>query len=123
MPEQYITERIQRKDVQFLLRKVFVRPSLYYSKRFPEEMPCRLKVILNGGRTFVKEKLDYKGFRTHPAGWADSVKKFEMLSRPYTDAALREEIINAVASLEGIVIADLISLLAKVNITKGGING
>src|SRR5512145_1139169 len=37
MPEQY--KRIERPDVQSLLRKICARPSADYSRRFPDEMP------------------------------------------------------------------------------------
>ncbi|MDD5435393.1 MAG: MmgE/PrpD family protein, partial [Nitrospira sp.] len=120
MPEQYLQDRIVREDVQLLLRRVFVRPSLDYSKRFPEEMPCLIKITLYGGKVLTKEKRDYGGFHTRPVVWEDSVRKFEQLSRPYTTAALQKEIVNAVAGLEGRMTVDLTALLAKVDINKKG---
>jgi 2-methylcitrate dehydratase len=39
--------------------------------------------------------------------------KFEHLSAPYSDAPLRREIIDAVANLEAIQVADLARLLAR----------
>src|SRR5215470_14005989 len=39
MPEQYQAERIERSDVQSLLRKIHARPSADFSRRFPDEMP------------------------------------------------------------------------------------
>ncbi len=80
MPEQYRPERINRQDVQGLLRKVTVHPSQEYSRRFPEEMPCRLVVTLRGGRILTKEKRDYEGFHTRPMGWETVIRKFEGLS-------------------------------------------
>ena len=41
MPEQYDPERIQRPDVQVLLRKVSVQPRKLFSERSPTQMPCR----------------------------------------------------------------------------------
>lgn len=64
MPGQYRPERIQREDVQKLLRKVLVRRSEEYSRRFPEEMPCRITVQLSDGQSLGKEKRDYEGFHT-----------------------------------------------------------
>src|SRR5690242_555271 len=46
MPEQYAPERIQRADVQALLRKIVVRPLQSFSDRFPDEMPCRITLFL-----------------------------------------------------------------------------
>jgi 2-methylcitrate dehydratase len=66
MPEQYRLDRIERPDVQSMLRKIRVRPSADYSRRFPDEMPCRITVILNDGRVLTKEKRDYEGFFSRP---------------------------------------------------------
>lgn len=69
MPGQYRPGRIRRQDVQTLLRKVSVRPLKEYSDRFPEEMPCRLRVTLRDGRVLVSEKKDYEGFHTRRMRW------------------------------------------------------
>jgi 2-methylcitrate dehydratase len=111
MPEQYRQERIGRKDVQDLLKKVRVRPSEEYSQRFPKEMPCRLSLTLSDGRVFVKEKTDYEGFLTRPMRWETVVKKFEQLSEPYAPSSLRRQMIDAVAHLEMIQISELMGLL------------
>ncbi|MEP9411946.1 MAG: MmgE/PrpD family protein [Candidatus Brocadia sp.] len=116
MPEQYRTERIQRHDVQTLLRKILIRPLEAYSKRFPDEMPCRITVTLFDRRVLVKEKLDYEGFHTRPMRWETVVQKFERLSGPYTDASLRLKIVDAVAEMDSIQIAYLMRLLAKVQV-------
>src|SRR5262245_38117814 len=68
MPEQYAPDRIERPDVQSLLRKIRVRPSTEYSQRFPGEMPCRITIALNDGRILTKEKRDYEGFLNRPMG-------------------------------------------------------
>ena len=120
MPEQYHPERIQRPDIQNLLRNISARPSLDYSRRFPAEMPCRITVSLNDGRVLVCEKRDYEGFLTRPMSWETVAGKFEHLSAPYADVRLRREIIDAVANLEAIQVADLARLLAKVQLTASG---
>jgi 2-methylcitrate dehydratase len=116
LPEQYRPERIQRQDVQTLLRNVVVRPQDDYSERFPGEMWSRLAITLRDERVLVKEKADYEGFHTGPMRWETVVQKFERLSRPYTDASLQREIVEAVANLEAIQVADLMRLLAKVQV-------
>ena len=83
MPEQYLPERIGRTDVQRLLAKVVVRPTEEFSRRFPDEMPCRVTVVLRDGRRLVREKRDYEGFRTRPMSWDAAVAKFERLSRRF----------------------------------------
>lgn len=116
MPEQYKPERIQRHDVQELLKKVSVRPSEAYSQLFPNAMPCRITVSLSDNLALVKEKLDYEGFHTRPMRWETVVQKFERVSEPYTDASLRLKIVDAVADLDSIQIAYLMRLLAKVRV-------
>lgn len=114
MPEQYLPERIRRRDVQDLLAKVVVGPRQDYSRRFPQEMPCRLRVHLNDGRKGEQEKRDYEGFFTRPLSWEKTVQKFERLSAPHADAARRKEIVDAVAGLEHLQAADLVRLLEKI---------
>jgi len=114
MPEQFLIDRIQRQDVQDLLRKVTVIPSEDYSRKFPDETLCRITVILRDGRRLEKEKRDYEGFSTHPMSWETIVQKFERLSLPYAGPLLRQEIVDAVANLDSIQVAELTRLLAKV---------
>ncbi len=114
MPEQYTPERIHRQDVQALLRKVFVRPNDAYSAGFPEEMPCLVRIYLQDGRVLVKEKRDYEGFPTHPMSWETVVDKFERLSAPYSDVALRRDVVAAVEHVETMPVEELMRLLAQV---------
>ncbi|MFQ5796991.1 MAG: MmgE/PrpD family protein [Candidatus Bipolaricaulia bacterium] len=118
LPAQYETERILRDDVQTLLRKVMVRPDEAYSQCFPDEHACKLTVSLKDGRVFEKEKRDYEGFHTHPMEWETVVRKFKRLSRAYAGSTLRQSIVDAVAHLEEITVADLVELLTKVRMPK-----
>ena len=114
MPEQYRPDRIVNSDVQSLLRKVYVKPNDEYSRRFPEEMPCRLIVHLKTGRVVEKEKRDFEGFFSRAMPWEKVVNKFELLSAPYVDITLRKEIIDAVNELEHTKVADLVKLLQRI---------
>jgi MmgE/PrpD C-terminal domain len=96
-----------------LLTHVVVRPNDAYTARFPQEMPCFLHVSLRDGRVLVKEKCDYEGFPTHPMRWETVVQKFERLSAPYTDTALRREIVEAVERLEHLQVEELMRRLAR----------
>lgn len=115
MPEQYLPERIESQDVQTLLRKVLVRPLDEFSRRFPAEMPSRIRITLNDGQVLTKEKRDYEGFLTRPMGWNTVTKKFEQLAQAYISPQLQREIIEAVANLENIQASELTSLLGKLN--------
>ncbi len=110
-PAQYTPQRILRDDVQTLLLKVTVRPDEALSKRFPQEMPCRIRVFLKGGQALSIEKHDYEGFYTRPLSWEKAEAKFASLAAPYTDRELRQAIIEAVAHLETIEVQQLTELL------------
>ncbi|MDR7586073.1 MAG: MmgE/PrpD family protein [Armatimonadota bacterium] len=113
-PEQYTPERIERQDVQALLRRVVVQPDEALSRRFPAEMPARLRVVLRDGRVLSVEKRDYEGFHTRPMPWAGVVEKFERLAAPFTDARQRRAVVEAVAGLEGITVRELTRLLEAI---------
>jgi 2-methylcitrate dehydratase len=49
--------------------------------------------------------------------WETVVEKFDRLSAPYADAAVRGRIAEAVAALESIEVSDLVDLLTKVRAT------
>ncbi len=115
MPEQFAPERIQHDDVQQLLRKVHVEPSVAYSQRFPAELPCRLTVRLLDGRVMVAEKHDYEGFVSRPMTWQSAVHKFERLSRNVATPSVQREIAESVANLEDLQTADLARSLAEVS--------
>lgn len=110
-PEQYAEDRIRRKDVQDLLRRVEVRPSQAYSERFPEEMACNLTLHLGNGVQRQIAKLDYQGFTTRPFEWDDVVEKFERLSEAELSARRRQSIQAAVQDLENVSATELMRLL------------
>jgi len=114
LPPQYLPERIQRDDVQSLLRKVKVRPLPEFSQSFPAEMPCRITITLKDGQVFTKEKRDYEGFRTRPMKWDTAVQKFEQLSQAYLYPEQQKKIEEAVRNLENIHISDLTALLGTI---------
>lgn len=118
-PEQYQAERIRRADVQELLQRIQIAPNPSYTQRFPQEMPCRVRVSLRDGRTLLKEVRDYPGFFSQPASWNSAYEKFESLAEPYTTERLRRAIADAVADLENIHVSELTKLLAAVHAPDG----
>ncbi|HVB25020.1 MAG TPA: MmgE/PrpD family protein [Ktedonobacteraceae bacterium] len=110
-PAQYAPERIVREDVQHLLRKVTIQPDEALSKRFPNEMPCRIHITLKNGQVLSIEKQDYEGFYTRPMSWEKTIAKFERLTTPYTNAAQRDSIVETVAHLEQKEVTQLTELL------------
>jgi 2-methylcitrate dehydratase len=119
MPEQYAPERIQRVDVQTLLRKVAVQPRKLLSERFPGEMPCRVKITLKDGRVLEQETDDYEGFFTRPMSWETAVQKFNKIATPNTTKGQRTGIAEAVANLEQISVRELMEQLGAVSSDDG----
>ncbi len=111
-PAQYAPERIARDDVQALLRDVTIMPDLAFSKRFPDEHPCRVTVVTRDGRIHVREKRDYEGFHTRPMSFDRVAEKFHELTAGALPPGRREAIVDAVRRLDQIQVRDLVSLLA-----------
>jgi 2-methylcitrate dehydratase len=113
-PAQYRPARIEAADVQTLLRRVRVRPEEGFSRRFPAEMPCRVRLSLRDGRGVSAEAADYPGFRPEGRTWAAAREKFERLGERYMTPALRDRIVGTVGGLERFRVAELTRLLAAV---------
>src|SRR3989441_6729992 len=114
MPAQYRPARLLSDDVQALLLRVAVRPDDAFSRRFPAEMPCRVRVTLRDGRVLTAELADYPGFLTRGRTWGAAREKLERLGAPYTTLSLRDRIAGTVAELERFRVSELTSLLTAV---------
>lgn len=113
LPAQYTPDRIERADVQSLLRKVKVQPLTEFSQRFPAEMPCRVTITDSDGDVYRKDKRDYEGFHSRPMQWETAVAKFEQLTHPRLPRTLQQEIEDAVHNMEIINVSDLMTLLGR----------
>ena len=113
MPAQFKPERINKPDVQGLLKKVSVRPNHEYTERYPAKMPAKITIRLQEGKVIEHEVQDYPGLASHPFTWEDSVEKFDRLVAGRVDAGVSREIKDAVRSLENIRVRDLTQLLGS----------
>lgn len=113
LPAQYLSERIQKTDIQELLQKVHVNEKIEYSDRFPFEMANDITIKMKDGREFKVEKTDYEGFSSRPASWEFIISKFNNLTAEFISEELRDEIISTVQNLEKHSIKELMKLLAK----------
>ena len=111
--------RIDKPDVQALLRKVKVKPDNAFTARYPGEVPSRVTVRLKGGKSYSHEVKDYPGFPTRPFTWREIVGKFRTLTEGRLDASLADEIVSAVQGLELISVAELTKLLARAKPAEG----
>ncbi|HYB81053.1 MAG TPA: MmgE/PrpD family protein, partial [Mycobacterium sp.] len=114
-PGQLETERVRRDDVQDLLARVDVKAAPDLTEAYPERTSARVHIALRDGRTFDLEQSDFEGSLTRPMSWDRVVEKFHWLGEPFADAALRAEIIEAVACLDEIPVAELAGLLGAVS--------
>ena len=114
MPAQFEPERIMRSDVQALMKRVSVRPNQDYTEQYPRNMPAKITVRLQDGTTIEHEVQDYPGLApSHPFTWEDEVEKFDRLVAGRVDDTLCQEIKEAVRTLEGIQVKDLMELLSR----------
>ncbi|HEV8071107.1 MAG TPA: hypothetical protein VGP76_25560, partial [Planctomycetaceae bacterium] len=81
----------------------------------PGELGARITIQTRTGKIFEREQSDYEGGLGNPLSWEREVEKFNWLSEPFADAALRNDIIELVVDLDRRSIEDLMSLLAKVS--------
>ena len=112
---QLSPERIAKADVQSLLHKVSMRPEESFTARYPAAFPSRMTVRLQSGQSFTHEVSDYPGFPTRPFTWQEVGAKFDKLAAGRIGADLRQDIKNAVGSLEHIQVSNLTKLLAELN--------
>jgi 2-methylcitrate dehydratase len=114
-PEQLETERVRRDDVQELLARVQVKAAPDLTAAYPERTEARVRIALNDGRELHREQSDFEGSPTRPMSWDRVAEKLHWLGEPFTDAALRAEIIDAVWRLDEISVAELAGLLGAVS--------
>jgi 2-methylcitrate dehydratase len=103
-----------------LLRKVTVRPDDGFTARYPGEVPSRVTVRLNDGKSYSHEVKSYPGFPTRPFTWDEIGAKFDKLVAGRADDGLAREIKAAVRSLETIQVKDLMKLLGHVTADQRG---
>lgn len=113
MPVQYEQARILKDDVQALLAKVSTRSDNGLTARYPAEAATAIEITLADGRSFETEKSSWQGHFATPMRWDGICEKFGQLTEPHIGAALRDEIVDAVAGLETTSAAELTALLAR----------
>ncbi|MDR3664659.1 MAG: MmgE/PrpD family protein [Mycobacterium sp.] len=113
-PDQLQTERIQRADVQDLLRRISIRPDQAFTDRYPKATPARVSMTLRDGRRLSREQDDFEGAPGRSFDWARTVEKFDALAAPYADEVLRAAIVTTVAQLDTVPLSALTTLLVRV---------
>lgn len=105
--------RIAKTDVQDLLQKVTVRPDDGFTSRYPAELPSRVTVRLENGESFTHEISDFSGDPIRPFSWKEIDAKFDKLAAGRATEKSRQQIKDAVRSLENIQVSDLMNMLSE----------
>jgi 2-methylcitrate dehydratase len=112
LPAQFLPARIAAPDVQALLHQVTVRADEGFSRRFPAEMPCRVRITRRDGGVLAAERSDYPGFVTGGRTWEAARAKLEALAGSSTSAGFRDQLATTISRLDEISVAELTRLLA-----------
>ena len=111
-PAQLEPARIEKRDVQDLLLKVTVRPDDGLTARYPADLASRVTIRLKNGESFTQQISDFPGAPARPFTWKEIDAKFDKMVAGRIDEGLRQEIKDAVRSLESIQVSELMRLLA-----------
>ena len=122
-PGQFTDERINREDVQELMKKITVdtvsplhKPLPFagildpYTDAYPEKLKTRVVIRLKDGQEITRKKDDYHGFYTRPFGWDDCIAKFKKLTEGLLSDSSSDRIIGMVRNLENYKVNDLLAL-------------
>lgn len=120
-PWQLLEERINRPDVQALLKKVKVhtgspihKPLLLaglldpYTQAYPGKLPAKVSISLKGGEKLSAEKEDFRGYYTRPLGWPEVEEKFRRLASGVAGQEQQDLMIGRCKNLEKEKIPDLL---------------
>ena len=134
-PEQFTEERINREDVQILLKKVKVntvsplhKPLPFagildpYTDAYPEKLKTKLVIEMENGQKYIREKSDYHGFYTRPFSWKDTIGKFRKLTGNLLEEENQDKIISVINDFENHPVRDLIPLLEAKKINNPAFN-
>jgi 2-methylcitrate dehydratase len=122
-PDQFMKIRIERQDVQELLKKIRVdtvsplhKPLPFaglldpYTDAYPEKLKTKVIIEMTNGEKFTREKSDYHGFYTRPFDWEDTTRKFKKLTGDLMHEKGKTKIIDLIRHLENYKIKDLTAL-------------
>ncbi len=107
-PRQFTSDRIQRGDAQDLLKRVRTLRDDQYTRRYPNETPCRVVIELRGGELKAEERSDWLGFYRRPMPLEEARAKFDALTEGAADVA------NAALALPEITVRQLTQPLSQV---------
>jgi len=129
-PEQFSVDRINREDVQELLKKVTITTSFpmkeprklvshldSYTQAYPDKMMGKVTVSTNDGNKFSIEKEDYYGFFTRPLEWHDLQEKFYTLTDGIISQIQQAKIVSIVRDFENHKVQSLTEMFEETEVS------
>jgi 2-methylcitrate dehydratase len=114
-PPQFTSERINRDDVQSLMKRVTAAPNDDFSRRLGPQMPASLSIEMEGGEVIKGQKDVFDGFWATPMTWDQVRAKFDRLTDGRLDKALGADLAAAAQNIDEIAVKDLSTLLGRVS--------
>lgn len=114
--EQYRLERILAPDIQSLLARTEARPSAELDRAQRGESGATVRVYLKDGTMRERSKADFRGSRTLPVGWDETIAKFNTMAAQVASTDLSARIVEAVQKLETLPVNELCALVSQVQI-------
>ena len=129
LPEQFSFERINKDDVQELMKKVKITTGFPlkeprklvshldpYTTAYPDKMMGKIKIHTSNGVKHEIEKEDYHGFFTRPLQWEDVGQKFLRLTSGIINASDQERVITIIQNFEKSDVSDLLDIINEIEI-------
>jgi 2-methylcitrate dehydratase len=116
-PAQLVHGRVQGEDVQQMLRKVTIWLSTAYTREYPNSVKCKVRIGLKDGNIFELEKSDYPGFFRRPMPVEQLLEKFKQLTAPSAPGPRLQQVIQAVAKLDGRPVRELAFALRDLGVS------
>jgi 2-methylcitrate dehydratase len=79
-PASFTSDRIQNPTLRSLISKMTIEEDLDFTRRFPEELNCRMEVTTRSGHRLTAETAYPKGHRHNPLQDAELATKFQRLA-------------------------------------------
>jgi len=113
--EQFSMSKIKNKKIIKLAQKVKVMESKKYTKMYPDNWGCCVKIITKNKEIFEKEILKAKGDYQNPLSRKELINKFNNLTKEVFNSEIQQikviEIINDLENIENIqILFDLLSV-------------
>jgi 2-methylcitrate dehydratase len=108
----FSARRIRDPRISALIERTTMREDASFTRRHPQEWPCRIELTLRGGKKRVAEAPYFKGHAQRPLSDSELEDKFRSLSAPLLGRRAADAVLAAAWRLEKLAdVRDLLGLL------------